>query len=48
MSGKYTYLFSFNFENNKIKIYRNNKFLIMEKDSVTQNLIQGNLYQTTH
>tara|TARA_B110000902_G_C14140324_1_gene525476 strand:+ start:693 stop:1049 length:357 start_codon:yes stop_codon:yes gene_type:complete len=41
MSGKYTYLFSFNFENNKIKIYRNNKFLIMEKDSVTQNLIKG-------
>ena len=41
MSGKYTYLFNFNFENNKIKIYRNNKFLIMEKDSVTQNLIKG-------
>tara|TARA_B100001175_G_C19336600_1_gene555249 strand:+ start:340 stop:702 length:363 start_codon:yes stop_codon:yes gene_type:complete len=41
MSGKYTYLFSFNFENDIIKIYRNNKFLIMEKDNVTHNLIKG-------
>ena len=41
MSGKYTYLFSFNFENNKIKIYRNDKFLIMETDTVTRNLIKG-------
>ena len=41
MSGKYTYLFSFNFENNKIKIYRNDKFLIMETDIVTRNLIKG-------
>ena len=32
MSGKYTYLFSFNIENNEIKIYRNGKFLIMETD----------------
>ena len=41
MSGKYTYLFSFNFENDIIKIYRNNKFLVMEKDNVTHNLIKG-------
>jgi hypothetical protein len=41
MSGKYTYLFSFNFDNDIIKIYRNNKFLIMEKDSVTRSLIKG-------
>ena len=41
MSGKYTYLFSFNFENKEFKIYRNEKFLIMETDKVTQNLIKG-------
>lgn len=41
MSGKYTYLFSFNFENNKIKIYRDDKFLIKETDVVTRNLIKG-------
>ena len=41
MSGKYTYLFSFNFMNSEIKIYRNDKFLIMETDKVTQQLIKG-------
>ena len=41
MSGKYTYLFSFSFMNNEIKIYRNDKFLIMETDKVTQHLIKG-------
>lgn len=41
MSGKYTYLFSFNIENNEIKIYRNGKFLIMETDKLTQQLIKG-------
>ena len=41
MSGKYTYLFSFNFMNNEIKIYRKDKFLIMETDKITQQLIKG-------
>lgn len=41
MSGKYTYLFSFNFGNNEIKILKNEKFLIMETDKVTQQLIKG-------
>lgn len=41
MSGKYTYLFSFNFGNNEIKILKNEKFLIMEIDKVTHQLIKG-------
>ena len=41
MSGKYTYLFSFDLDDKKINIYRNDKFLIIEKDKITQNLIKG-------
>ena len=41
MSGKYTYLFSFNLDGSEIKIYRSDKFLIMEKDKITQQIIKG-------